>query len=187
MRNKLNALLNQVSPIDLSLNNKDSCSMKCANGLTCVVEYLPDSQHAFGYIPVSRLPNSDRARAVLLQEALSINLQLQKEDVLALVYDNRIDHVVVCTQLDLESTNLEEFDLWLGNLIQKGEYLHSRLIESGLQASLNQTQEIRRAALVAKQDEKRIRKKTGETPEKPKVMQPTGLSQSIHHMHLVKI
>jgi hypothetical protein len=160
LRERIDQLLAAISNIGLKLDKEGSCQMRCANGLICVIEMLPDTQRAFGYVAITRLPNAEAARAALMQEALGLNLQLQREDVLSLVYDKRIDHIILCSQCDALDASIDEFDQWLGNLIQKGEYIRSKLIQSGLQASINRNQEQRRMALIQKQQAKHA----GKTP-----------------------
>ncbi len=181
---RINQLLAAISQVGLKLVENHSCQMQCANGLICVVETLPETERAFGYIALSRLPNADVSRAALMQEALSLNLQLQKEDVLSIVYDKRIDHITLCSQCDVMDVNIDEFDHWLGNLIEKSDYIRSKLIESGLQASLNKTQEQRRKALIHKQEMKRSQKKP---PAKKQVVTEQSLQHAVRSAQLFRL
>ena len=78
---------------------------------------------------------------------------------LSLVYDARIDNITLCSQCEIMEVSLDEFDHWLGHLIQKSEYIRSKLVEAGLQASLNRTQEERRQAIIKRQEERKEKRK----------------------------
>lgn len=129
-RDQLNQLLASVSGFDLSLDANDSCQIKCANGLVCVVELMPGTERALGYIPLVRLPADDKARAATMQTALAFNLEFRRDSNLGFVYDGRMDSLVLCSYLDLQQPTAAQFDHWLSTLIKTSAPVQQRLVKS---------------------------------------------------------
>ncbi len=120
-RHKLNKLLAGMSDSALSLNDRDSCQFKCTNGMKCIVELIPNTTIALGYLPLKRLPDSMATRVATLEKALKMNLSLQKELGASIVFDERLDQVTLCAQLDVEQSTFDQFDRWLGKLIKRAK------------------------------------------------------------------
>jgi len=124
-RHKLNKFLAGMSDANLSLNDRDSCQFRCTNGMKCIVELIPNTSVALGYLPLKRLPDTMATRVATLESALKMNLSLQKELGASIVLDERLDQITLCSQLDIEKCTFDEFDAWLGNLIQRSEPLRN--------------------------------------------------------------
>lgn len=127
LRHKLNTLLAGISNASLSLNQNDSCQFLCTNGMKCIVELVPNSSYAMAYMPIKRLPDSLSVRCATLEKALKMNLSLQKEFGFSFVFDERLDQITVCAQVDIEHCHFDEFDQCLGNLITQSEPLRETL------------------------------------------------------------
>lgn len=140
-RHKLNKFLAGMSDSNLSLNNRDSCQFRCKNGMKCIVELIPNSSIALAYIPMKRLPDSLATRVATLERALKLNLRLQKELGASMVFDERVDQITLCSQLDIDRCSFDEFDTWLGKLIKRSAPLREDVdrFEAGWSVKKNQS------------------------------------------------
>ncbi len=128
-RDQLNQLLATISRHDLSLDANNSCQIKTTKGMVCVVELMPGTERAMGYIPLLRLPATDSERAAMMQTALSLNLDYLRETTLTFVYDHRMDSLVLSTCIDVCQATAEDFDNWLATLVRVSVPARQRLLE----------------------------------------------------------
>ncbi|MDX1453125.1 MAG: type III secretion system chaperone [Oleiphilaceae bacterium] len=126
-RHKLNRFLASMSDSRLVLNERDSCSFKCTNGMRCIVELIPNSTAVLVYFPLKRLPDSLATRVATLEQALSMNLSLQQSNGATIVLDERLKQLTLSAQRELETCSFEEFDSWLGKLIQRSQRAQEEL------------------------------------------------------------
>ena len=100
----------------------------------------------------------------------------REHDAVRTLIGRRVDGIVL-TGADRDATTR--------NLIKKSEYVRSKLIESGLQASLNKTQEQRREAMLHRQEIKR-NKKAPHAKSKQKVTEQ-ALQHAVRSAQLFRI
>jgi len=125
---KLSQFLAQMSNGSLTLDRYGRTQFKCTNGLKCFVEQIPNTAKALCYLPLTRLPDTMASRVAMLEKALMLNLSLQHKLSASLVYDERVESLCVSAQLDIEGCHFEDFDQWLGRLIEAAPQIQEDLV-----------------------------------------------------------
>lgn len=139
LKHQLSKLLAGISGSTLTLNDRDSCQFLCTNGLKCIIELVPNSVRALGYIPVKGVPENLSLRIRTLEKALSRNLALQQSSNTSLVFDERVNQLMLTSHIAIDECSLDDFDQWVSQLIQRSASIKDELDRVDLSvASANQ-------------------------------------------------